>query len=269
MTLNLKSPSNRPCWFVGAAFAGANDQTERFIHENIWENGYEDKYIDLVKSMKSGDLIAIKSTYVRKHGLPFDNRGHAVSVMKIKAIGTILKNNGDGQRIVVDWVPEFQPREWYFFTYRGTVWRVEPTDWAYEALISFAFEGAKQDIDKFRNRPFWRERFGDDPAAEPRFNWTNFYESLADGLLQFKDDRRDLIKFIHDMHRREVPGASLLTDQYADGTSGLIKDICPFTTFGLFNRGLRDDKRKILPLNWQNFLESIWPYRTHLMPYRY
>ena len=84
-------------WLVGAAHS-ANDQTERFLSDGIWENGYRDQLLDLVRSMATGDKIAIKSSYTRKLNLPFDNRGHTVSVMKVKAIGTITRNHGDGRR---------------------------------------------------------------------------------------------------------------------------------------------------------------------------
>ena len=54
-------------WFVGASYGkGSEDQTERFISEGIWQNGYKDKYLDVVRSMQPGDLIAIKSSYTRK-----------------------------------------------------------------------------------------------------------------------------------------------------------------------------------------------------------
>ena len=42
--------------------------------------------------MRPGERIAVKSSYTRKHGLPFDNRGQTVSVMAIKAVGTITEN---------------------------------------------------------------------------------------------------------------------------------------------------------------------------------
>src|SRR5258708_15001259 len=90
-------------WFVGAMYGGADDQTPRFLAEGIWENGYDDKYLDLVRSMRPGDRIAIKSSYTRKHGLPFDNRGQTVSVMAIKAIGTITENLNDGKLVRVNW----------------------------------------------------------------------------------------------------------------------------------------------------------------------
>ena len=76
-------------WFVGASYGGTDDQLPRFLSEGIWENGYDDKHLDVVRSMRTGDRIAIKSSYTRKHGLPFESPGQTVSVMAIKAIGTI------------------------------------------------------------------------------------------------------------------------------------------------------------------------------------
>lgn len=111
-------------WFVGAMYGGAGDQTSRFLAEGIWENGYDDKLLDVVRSMRPRDRIAIKSSYTRKHDLPFDNRGHTVSVMAIKAIGTITENLNDGKRVRVDWKKVGPSREWYSYTHRGTVWRV-------------------------------------------------------------------------------------------------------------------------------------------------
>lgn len=34
-----------------------------------------------MRAMQPGERIAIKAAYVRKNGLPFDNRGHGVAVM--------------------------------------------------------------------------------------------------------------------------------------------------------------------------------------------
>lgn len=78
-------------WFVGAAW-DAGDQMPRFIEEGIWQNGYEDdQFSGLVRRMKPGDRIAIKSAFVQKRGLPFDVGGRPASVMRIKATGTILE----------------------------------------------------------------------------------------------------------------------------------------------------------------------------------
>ncbi|MFQ5740196.1 MAG: AAA family ATPase, partial [Acidobacteriota bacterium] len=186
-----------------------------------------------------------KSSYTRKHHLPFDNRGQTVSVMAIKAIGTVTENLGDGRKVKVDWTGLEKPREWYFYTHRGTVWRVLPGDWTTDALISFTFEDKPQDLRRFRNAPYWRERFGDGVVDKRRFNWTRFYEAVADKLLGFREKRGELVAGIHAIAAR-VHGLSNLKDQYADGSSGPLKDICPFTTMGIFNRGITDANRKAI-----------------------
>ena len=109
----------RPVWLVGASYGGSDDQTSRFLREGRWENGYFDRYIEDVKSVLPGDRIAIKAAYVKWQNLPFDNRGHPVSVMGIKATGTVTENLGDGRNLKVDWTPVDPPREWFFYTYRG------------------------------------------------------------------------------------------------------------------------------------------------------
>ena len=48
----------RACWFVGATYGGTDDQTPRFLQEGIWENGYQDKYLDAVKSIQAVGLLA-------------------------------------------------------------------------------------------------------------------------------------------------------------------------------------------------------------------
>jgi 5-methylcytosine-specific restriction protein B len=226
---------NQAVWFVGSTYDDRNDQMARFVAEGIWENGYEDKYLDAVRAMRPGERIAIKSSYTRKHDLPFDNRGHSASVLAIKATGTITENMSDGRHVRVAWDAPETPREWYFYTYRGTVWRVQPGHWITDGLIAFAFDHKSQDIDAFRNAPDWRERFGDMTPTEQRFGWTKFYEAVAEALLQFKDDRSKLIAGIHDIAAR-VDGLGHLQDQFPDGTTGPLRDICPFTTFGIFNR---------------------------------
>ena len=82
-----------PCWFVGAYDDGAGaDQTARFINEGIWENGYRDKYLEEVKAVPVGARIAIKAAYIKKRDLPFDNRGHVVSVFRPVSIGAFLQS---------------------------------------------------------------------------------------------------------------------------------------------------------------------------------
>ena len=166
------STDDRPCWFVGAAF-GDDDQTDRFLRDGVWENGYDDKYLGQVRSIEPGDRIAIKSTYTKKHGLPFDNRGETTSTMAIKATGVVTQNMGDGRNLRVQWTPMEPHREWYFYTGRTTLWEVTPDSgalaWAAKALIDFTFNGAEQDYDRFLRRwfPKWYEAEPVPPPEHP------------------------------------------------------------------------------------------------------
>ncbi len=152
-------------WFVGASWSDG-DQTERFLQEGVWQNGYEDKFSKLVRQMKPGDRIAIKSSFTRKNDVPFENHGRAASVMRIKAIGTITANRGDGLTVEVDWQELDPPKEWYFYTYRTTVARarIEDDDMARQ-LVAFTFDGADQNYSYFLGNSYWAERFA--PEVDP------------------------------------------------------------------------------------------------------
>ena len=240
-------------WFVGASYGGTDDQMPRFVAEGIWENGYDDKLLDVVRSMRPGERIVIKSSYTRKHGLPFDSRGRAVSVMGIKAVGTITENLNDGKRVKVDWAKVEPVREWYFYTHRATIWRVLPGEWMNDALVACAFDGKPQDVDRFRNEPFWRERYGTTSPEKQRFEWTDFYEAVAEKLLSFAENRAALVAAIHEIGKH-VPKFQILQDKFPDGSTGPLKDICPFTAMGIFNRSMTDANRKLIAGELAKFL---------------
>jgi 5-methylcytosine-specific restriction protein B len=119
---------------------------------------------------------------------------------------------------------------------------VLPGEWKADSLLAFAFQGQPQDIDRFRNAPSWRERYGTG-VEKHRFGWTDFYEAVAEGLLTYRHDRTPLIEGIHQIASR-VPGLTYLQDSYTDGSTGPLKDICPFTAMGTFNRSMTDANRK-------------------------
>jgi hypothetical protein len=149
-------------WFVGAAFGRRDDQVERFLQEGVWEiSTPSDAEAAQVKSMQPGERIAIKASFVQKHNLPFDGRGNSVSVMRIKARGVITANPGDGERVKVDWDLGFSARDWYFYTYRGTIWQLSTDHNMADQLIAFTFHDEPQDLDWFRNQTAWAEQFGD------------------------------------------------------------------------------------------------------------
>lgn len=159
------APEGTNYWFVGSAWDDG-DQTSRFLSDGVWQNGYDDKFSNIVKQMKPGDRIAIKATFTRKNDVPFENRGRTVSAMRIKAIGTIIGNRADGKTVDVTWEELDPPREWYFYTYRTTVARArfEDDDLA-RHLVAFTFEGEEQDFERFLTHPYWAYRFA--PDLEP------------------------------------------------------------------------------------------------------
>ena len=71
------------------------------------------------------------------------------------------------------------------------------------------------------------------------FTWIPFYKEFAEKLLQFQTDRKKLLKLIYDNR------ATLLADYLHDegGKDDLFTDIDPFTTFGIFNRGVKKENR--------------------------
>lgn len=165
-------PVGNSYWLVGAYWNDSDppDQTERFLDEGVWQNGYTDKYLEEVRSIKVGDQIAIKSSSTQKKNLPFDARGNTVSRMSIKAIGTVVANRGDGRTLEVEWDSGFEPKEWYFYTDRRTIWRLR-TDPDYQhtdlssRLIDFIWNGASQDYDWFCQR-WWSSDDVPDPDGD-------------------------------------------------------------------------------------------------------
>ncbi|RIJ42661.1 McrB family protein [Pontibacter oryzae] len=78
------------------------DQTERFVEQGIWENGYDDKFLREVSAVLEGSRIAIKSVFTREKTKP---------VMAIKARGRVTANPNNGKRLQVEWEKDFVPSE--------------------------------------------------------------------------------------------------------------------------------------------------------------
>ena len=72
------------------------------------------------------------------------------------------------------------------------------------------------------------------------FKWIGFYTAFADALMPFKANRTALIAKIQKAHA----GINLPLPTLEKG--GTPKDIDPFTIYGLFNKGITDDKRKAI-----------------------
>lgn len=248
-------------WLVGSSRGHREDMTDYLVENGIWEfwpsQKSPNRYADTIKSMQPGDRIAIKASYVRKKDLPFDNHNKPVSVMGIKAVGTITKNRGDGRVVDVDWEQRIEPpKEWFFYTYQKSIWkpdfnhprRGEMT----EQLIDFVFHGQPQDIDYFLEKNFWGKRYqpsATDQLVEglPQFSWVPFYEEFATKLLRFKNDRKTLLIGIDRLiQQKETPYLEILSTPNEDGTRETLDDICPFTVMASFNRSLTSENRKAI-----------------------
>ncbi|TON64136.1 AAA family ATPase, partial [Vibrio parahaemolyticus] len=150
-----------------------------------------------------------------------------------------------------DWLEKFdEPKQWYFYTNRTTVWRIDNTSWMNKALLDFTFHGIQQDYGKFANAPYWKERFGDTPKNDIRFKWATFYESFADKLLTYKSNRQALTAFIIELAKEYQLSYIIGKD---------LDDICPFTVMGIFNRGITEQNRKALASALAQFLSVDEP----------
>jgi 5-methylcytosine-specific restriction enzyme B len=154
-------------WLVGSYWDSEDppDQTDHFLAEGVWRNGYDDRFLDVVRQMKPGDRIAIKATTTQRTDLPFDSRGHTVSRLLIKARGTIVRNRGDGRTVEVEWEPRGSSRDWYFYTARPAVWHLRKDRELAQALIRFAFFDEPQDYVMFTER--WWGKAADAPHDLP------------------------------------------------------------------------------------------------------
>lgn len=193
----------RNYWFVGASDQGIIDQTDRFVAEGIWQNGDDGLFADRVRSVKSGDRIAIKSKFNRKNDLPFVNNGRYAGMMAIKAIGTVITGDEDGKQIEVKWDRFVEPREWYFFSYWERINKVKNGE-NERALLRFVFGGEKQDIDFFLHQDPWKEKFTSSPKnalggsaskadngnnnQEPNIETYGIFDIIDDGCFLGEED---------------------------------------------------------------------------------
>ncbi|MBU3181649.1 AAA family ATPase [Clostridium psychrophilum] len=173
--------------------------------------------------------------------------------MGIKAIGIVTHNFNDGHKVSVEWQMLNPLREWYFYTSRNTIWKVTKEDgWMQKNLIDFTFNKANQNIDKFINDPFWKGRFGS--VADNKYEWIEFYEATAKALLKYKGNRLELLSGLNKIFNK-INIKNPLRKERSDGTEAVLNDICPFTVFGLFNKGITNENRTLIMEELADFLQ--------------
>lgn len=86
-------------------------------------------------------------------------------------------------------------------------------------------------------------------AGQPEmFAWIEFYTELADELLKYKNNRKLLINKL-----QSIFTIANMAFPFIENNT-LMEDICPFTVFGAFNRGITNENRiKILTVFSQEF----------------
>ncbi|MCY3753337.1 MAG: hypothetical protein OXG99_04520, partial [Alphaproteobacteria bacterium] len=96
------------------------------------------------------------------------------------------------------------------------------------------------------------------PANEDsRFRGLEFYQAVADKLLDYRDDRTPLIEGIQNLN---APNLNYLqNDELEDGTVVTLGDICPFTAIGTFNCKMTDANRKTIASALAHFLDVKVP----------
>ena len=98
---------------------------------------------------------------------------------------------------------------------------------------------------EFKIRPELKKSFDETGALkgievmEKRFTWIPFYTELAKKLLEFKNNRSDLVKIVYELDEKYV---SFIHNK--DRTP--VSDIDFFSFFSIFNRGTSDENRKII-----------------------
>lgn len=206
----LPEPDENNYWLVGAYWSG-DDQTQRFLDEGIWQNGYEDKLLEEVKSMKSGDKIAIKASATQKNNLPFDNQGKTISKLIIKARGTIITNRQDGQTVEVEWDSDFNTKDWFFYTGRSTIWRLSLTD-DYRLieysrkLVDYIWNDKQQDYEWFLKQ--WYDEQTDD--TQKKIISRDFYsidDIINSGVFLEKEEIENIIEAIENKKNIIIQGS--------------------------------------------------------------
>jgi predicted ATPase len=61
-------------WIVRAKWEGKYNQTQRFLSDNIWENGYSDKFIEVVNKIKKDDILLLaNASYIEYYAIVKEN----------------------------------------------------------------------------------------------------------------------------------------------------------------------------------------------------
>lgn len=95
-----------------------------------------------------------------------------------------------------------------------------------------------------------------------RFTWVPFYEALAHALLAYGHDRAPLVHALLNIGAPESKLDYLTHDQFADGRTGPLEDVDPFTALAVFNRSSGYGRRTEIAAELAQFLRVDLPPPT-------
>lgn len=109
---------------------------------------------------------------------------------------------------------------------------------------------------EFKIRPELQEAFEETGMLEgievmekkASFTWIPFYTEMAEKLLEYKDNRKELVKIVYGMDRQFV-------NYIKDDAGNDYPDIDPFSVFAIFNRKITDERKKDICQYFKNVLQ--------------
>ena len=78
---------------------------------------------------------------------------------------------------------------------------------------------------------------------EYNYTWVNIYQELADKILEYKNNRKELINKIYTIFSKSEDLKLAKLEEDNEGNSIKPYDIDPFTIFGIFNKKMKDENR--------------------------
>jgi hypothetical protein len=92
------------------------------------------------------------------------------------------------------------------------------------------------------------------PVIEQKpFTWIPFYEETATALLGWRSKQKELIDFLNQLRQQGLKATSVM-DKDAQGSRILLEELDPFTFFGSFNRGIKENQRLAIIKEVKRFL---------------
>jgi len=82
-------------------------------------------------------------------------------------------------------------------------------------------------------------------SSGAHFTWIPCFGEMAEKLVAFRHRQQELIELLEGLRKKGIT-ITPLGDKDAAGNPFLMKELDPFTFFGVFNRGLTSDKRILI-----------------------